>query len=65
MNFYTALGFVNYPLFTFDDQKCLAWGEQILMMLHPKALFDSAETKPIVDTQKLLNTIIYITCRKP
>jgi predicted lactoylglutathione lyase len=52
--FYTQLGFEHYPLFTFDDQKCLAWGEQILLMLHAKSFFNVGETKPIVDTKKYL-----------
>lgn len=34
-NFYSKLGFENYPLFTFENQKCLSWGEQILVMLQP------------------------------
>ncbi len=54
MTFYSKLGFVNYPLFTFDDQKCMSWGEQILVMLHSKDFFDSGDTKEIIDTKKYL-----------
>lgn len=54
MTFYSKLGFVNYPLFTFDDQKCMSWGEQILVMLHSKDFFNSGDTKEIVDTKKYL-----------
>ncbi len=52
--FYTQLGFSNYPLFTFDDQKCMAWGEQILVMLHSKEFLNSEDKKPIADTKKYL-----------
>lgn len=33
MEFYTKLGFTVNPLFTFDDQKCMVWSEQIYIML--------------------------------
>ena len=33
MGFYTQLGFTINPLFTFDDQKCMVWSEQIYVML--------------------------------
>lgn len=33
MNFYTQLGFTVNPLFTFDDQKCMAWTDQVYVML--------------------------------
>lgn len=32
--FYKEIGFSVFPLFTFDDQKCMAWGNEILVMLH-------------------------------
>lgn len=40
-DFYLKMGFENYPLFTFDDQICLSWSDQILLMLHQKT-----ETSP-------------------
>ena len=54
MEFYTQLGFTKYPLFTFDDQKCMAWDENILVMLHSKEFNNSENIKPIVDTKKYL-----------
>lgn len=36
VHFYSQLGFDSYPLFTFEDQKCMAWGSQILIMLQQK-----------------------------
>lgn len=47
MHFYSQLGFVNYPVFTFDDQKCMAWGEQILVMLQSNAFFTAGSKKPV------------------
>ena len=54
MKLYTKLGFVNYPLFTFEDQKCMAWGGQILVMLQSKEFFNSEKFKSIGDTKKYL-----------
>lgn len=54
MAFYAQLGFESYPLFTFEDQKCMAWGEQILIMLHAKEFFNSEKNIEIVDTNKFL-----------
>lgn len=45
LNFYTELGFSIYPIFTSSDQKCMAWGEQILVMLHSKEFFNSDNKK--------------------
>ncbi len=54
VHFYLQLGFSIYPLFTFDDQKCMAWGEQILVMLHPKEGINSDIKKQILDAKDSL-----------
>ncbi|UYQ95928.1 glyoxalase/bleomycin resistance/extradiol dioxygenase family protein [Chitinophaga horti] len=36
MEFYTKIGFEVNPLFTFDDQKCMAWGENVFVMLQKR-----------------------------
>lgn len=54
LEFYIQLGFTKYPLFTFDEQKCIAWSEQILVMLHSKEFFNSGNRKQMVDTTKYL-----------
>jgi len=54
LNFYLQLGFSIYPLFTFEDQKCMAWGEQILVMLHSKEFSGSDDKKQIADTKHFL-----------
>jgi predicted lactoylglutathione lyase len=39
MNFYEQLGFTVNPLFTFDDQKCMVWSNQIYVMLQSIEMF--------------------------
>lgn len=45
MSFYTQLGFTINPLFTFDDQKCMVWSEQIYVMLQTYEMFKSGNKK--------------------
>lgn len=54
VTFYLALGFSVYPLFTFEDQKCMAWGEQILVMLHSREFSKSDSKKKKLDTKQYL-----------
>lgn len=49
MRFYTQLGFTVNPLFTFDDQKCVAWSDQIYVMLQTHEMFRSGNTKNLAD----------------
>jgi predicted lactoylglutathione lyase len=39
MNFYEQLGFTVNPLFTFDDQKCMVWSNQIYVMFQSIEMF--------------------------
>lgn len=59
MGFYTQLGFTVNPLFTFDDQKCMVWSDQIYVMLQSLGKFKSGSRKDIADPQK--NTIATFT----
>ena len=59
MNFYTQLGFTNNPLFTFDDQKCMVWSDQIYLMLQTYEMFKSGNKKNLPDTKQ--NTIATFT----
>jgi predicted lactoylglutathione lyase len=54
MNFYSALGFTNNPLYTFDDQKCMVWSEQIFLMLQTYEMFKSGNKKNLPDTKENL-----------
>jgi uncharacterized protein len=49
-NFYTQLGFTINPLFTFDDQKCMAWSEHIYVMLQSKEFLSKHNTQQSLDT---------------
>ena len=59
MEFYQQLGFTVNPLFTFDDQKCMVWSEQIFVMLQTLEMFKSGNKKEIADPRK--NTIATFT----
>lgn len=51
MAFYEQLGFTVNPLFTFDDQKCMVWGEKIFVMLQTEGMFKSGQKKHLPDTK--------------
>ena len=59
MDFYTQLGFAVNPLFTFDDQKCMVWSEQIYVMLQKQKMFNAGNNKKMADPKK--NTIATFT----
>jgi uncharacterized protein len=59
MQFYTQLGFTVNPLFTFDDQKCMVWSDQIYVMLQTVEMFKSGNRKNPADPKK--NTIATFT----
>jgi predicted lactoylglutathione lyase len=47
VHFYTKLGFSLNPIFSFDNQKCMAWSDQILVMLQTHEMFQTGNGKPI------------------
>lgn len=59
MNFYSELGFTLNPLFTFDNQKCMVWSDQIYLMLQTYEMFKRGNKKSLPDTKK--NTIATFT----
>lgn len=52
MKFYSRLGFTLNPLFTFDDQKCMVWTDQIYVMLQMLEKSENGERKNIADPTK-------------
>ncbi len=52
MHFYMQLGFAVNPLFTFDDQKCMVWTDQIYVMLQTLEMSKAGERKSIADPKK-------------
>ncbi len=59
MGFYTQLGFTVNPLFTFDDQKCMIWSDQIYLMLQTYDMFKLGNKKILPDAKQ--NTIATFT----
>lgn len=59
LEFYQQLGFTLNPLFTFEDQKCLNWGDSIFVMLQTHAMFTSGNNKTLIDPKH--NTIATFT----
>jgi uncharacterized protein len=55
MNFYTQLGFVPNSIFSFDDQKCMTWSDQILVMLQTYEMFQTGNGKPIPNPKEHTN----------
>ena len=51
MDFYTALGFSNNQQFSDETSKCMAWGENIFVMIMTAEKFKNFATKPIADTK--------------
>ena len=54
MDFYTAMGFSNNPQFSDETGKCMAWSENIFVMILTHEKFASFATKPIADTKSNL-----------
>jgi hypothetical protein len=59
MHFYQQLGFTVNPLFTFDNQKCMVWSHQIIVMLQTYEMFNARIKKNIPDPK--LNAIATFT----
>ncbi len=59
MQFYRKIGFTVNPLFTFDDQKCMVWSDQIYVMLQTAEMFRSGNKKNLADPKE--NTIATFT----
>ncbi|MFM7857452.1 MAG: VOC family protein [Flammeovirgaceae bacterium] len=52
MEFYKQLGFTINPLFTFENQKCMVWSDEIYVMLQSYEMFKSGCKKNLPDTQQ-------------
>lgn len=56
VNFYSQLGFVPNPVFSFEDQQCMAWSDQILLMLQNYQMFQTGVGKPIPNPKEYTNS---------
>ena len=52
MRFYMQIGFTVNPLFTFDNQKCMAWSDHIYVMLQSYEMFKSGSPKKLADAKQ-------------
>ena len=52
MQFYLALGFTIYTLFTDEDQKCMVWSDSIYIMLQSRPFSNAYLKKEIIDARK-------------
>lgn len=59
VQFYKQLGFSVNPLFSFNDQKCMVWSDQIYLMLQSYEMFKEGNIKNLPDTKQ--NTITTFT----
>jgi uncharacterized protein len=54
VDFYSALGFTLNPQFSDDSGKCMAWSENIFVMILTHEKFRSFATKPLADNKSNL-----------
>lgn len=52
LDFYQELGFTVNPLFSFENQKCMVWSEQIYVMLQTHEMFKSGNTKQLANPKE-------------
>lgn len=57
MKFYTAIGFVNNPMFTDETAACMVLSEEIYVMLLTQEKFAFFTTKKIADTKNVAAVI--------
>jgi predicted lactoylglutathione lyase len=65
MYFYTQLGFTVNPLFTFHDQKCMMWSDQIYVMLQTYQMFKSGSKKNLPDPAENAITTFTLPAENP
>lgn len=64
-DFYGQLGFTDYPLFTGDNQVCMAWGESILLMLQSRSFFTKGTPKTVADPGKEVSASFTLPVKSP
>jgi predicted lactoylglutathione lyase len=61
MAFYSALGFTNNPQFSDDTGKCMAWSDNIFVMILTHEKFATFATKPIADTKSNVAALLSLS----
>lgn len=65
LNFYQNIGFTPDPLFSFEHQKCLVWGEQVYLMLQSNEFFRSGNSKALPDTREYATASFSLPVESP
>lgn len=52
MTFYLQIGFTINALFTFENQKCMVWSDQIYVMLQNQEMFRKGNKKTLADPKE-------------
>jgi|GEM_PF-56632 len=65
MNFYTALGFENYPYTSGDTVKYLFWSQHISLTLMSNEKFASLVPKPLADTKQTMAAFFTLSVSSP
>ncbi len=65
MDFYTAIGFTNNPMFTDETAACMVLTEEIYVMLLTHNKFSEFTTKEIADTSKTAAVINCVSVDSP
>lgn len=63
--FYYQLGFTDNPLYTGDNQVCMAWGEHILLMLQSRPFFSKGTPRSVANPGKEVSASFTLPVESP
>lgn len=63
--FYLQLGFVENPVFSGENQTCMAWGEGVLVMLQSREFFVYGSKRPVADEQGAISASFTLPLASP
>lgn len=63
--FYLQLGFVENPVFSGENQTCMAWGEGVLVMLQSREFFVHGSKRQVADKQGAISASFTLPLASP
>jgi uncharacterized protein len=63
--FYLQLGFVENPVFSGENQICMAWGEQVSVMLQSREFFVHGSKRPVADKEGAISASFTLPLASP
>lgn len=63
--FYLQLGFLENPVFSGENQTCMAWGEQVSVMLQSREFFAYGSQRPVVEEQGAISASFTLPLESP